>query len=184
MILKRSQKMSQHQQQQQQQQRDMQFPLQVNHVWIMRKDQDRSKRTRTSKSHILKGILATVLFMTLYIHNRNSHQTITQRTNVLEPHKRVMKSSNERESGGSMQMNISRKEVMSALKKMHNGNFINKGYFKHLLMESKKMLHSLDNVYDVVFPVSVSGETNSKFDEESGSASGGKITVSARALRK
>ena len=81
-------------------------------------------------------------------------------------------------------MNISRKEVMSALKKMHNGNFINKGYFKYLLTESKKMLHSLDNVYDVGFPVSVSGETNSKFDEESGSASGGKITVSAHNISK
>ena len=181
----------------------------------MKEDQQkRSKRSRSSKSHILTGILATVLFMTLYMHNRTNEH-------VLEGYELVMKASAESSSQGrhgggtgtdtdigtgtgtgtgtgrihmNMNMNISRKEVMSVLKKMHNGNYVKKGYFKHLLMESKKMLHSLDNVYDVAFPVPehvhvppVSGETNSEFDEESELASastsastpGGNITVSA-----
>ena len=78
---------------------------------------------------------------------QNLHQ-IKKRISRDETKLRGSSSSNRNESGNL----ISRQNVMSALKKMHDGDYINRRYFVRLLMKSKELLHSIDPVYDVAYP--------------------------------
>jgi hypothetical protein len=48
---------------------------------------------------------------------------------------------------------ITRDEVMRVLHKMEKGKVIKKGYLKFVLRESRELLHSLDNVYNVSHPL-------------------------------
>jgi hypothetical protein len=64
---------------------------------------------------------------------------------------------------------ISRQDVMSVLQKMLSGSYINRNYFQSILKQSKDLLHSIDPVYDVEYPL-----TNG-----TSSADNPKVTVSS-----
>ena len=72
-------------------------------------------------------------------------------------------------SSTTLNPQISRQDVMSVLQKMLSGSYINRNYFQStILKQSKDLLHSIDPVYDVEYPLTTNGT----------SADNPKVTVS------
>ena len=74
-------------------------------------------------------------------HRKNDQESTTNDTKLTEF------------SPTALNPQISRQDVMAIMQKMLSGSYINRNYFQYILQQSKDLLHSIDPVYYVEYPL-------------------------------